>query len=123
MNLIEVTIQSLRVNPIHNKWELHFKDKDDHYLPVFLEKHQASLIGKEMRKPGSVEPVDVAIAGIDFKVDRLESVIIDDLKRGALNTRLTVKHGNKHLQVEYPVEKAIVLALREGAPIFMEEEG
>lgn len=122
MNSIEVTIQSLRVNPIHNKWELHFKDNADHYLPVFLEEHQVSLIGREMRRPGSVEPADVAIAGIDLKVYELESVIVNDLKGEILNTKLTLKHNNKHLKVDYPSEKAIVLALREGAPILMEEE-
>ena len=123
INLVEVAIQSLRVNPIHNKWELHFKDNTDHYLPVFLEEHQASLIGMEMRKPGSVEPADIAIAGIDLKVYKLESVIVDDLKGGILNTRLELKHNDRHLQVDYPAEKAIVLALKEGVPIIMEEDG
>lgn len=69
----------------------------------------------------SVEPADVAIAGIDLKVYRLESVIVNDLKRGMLNTRLELKHNNRHLQVDYPAEKAVVLALRAGAPILMEE--
>lgn len=108
---------------MHNRWELHFKDKADHYFPVFLEEHQANLIGEEMRKPGSVSSSDVAIAGIDFRVYKLESVVADDLKGGVLNTRLVLKYKNRHLQVNCPAEKAVVLALKEGVPILMEENG
>jgi bifunctional DNase/RNase len=122
MSQLGVAIRMLRINPIHNKWELMFEDKAGHYLPVFLDKGQANLIRKEMIKPGSVEPNYVVIAELDFRVDRLESVIVDDLKGGILKTKLIVHHNNKQLQLDCPAEKAIVLALREGIPILMEEK-
>ena len=122
MSEIEVTIQMLRINPIHDRWELQFKDKADHYLPVFLDESQAKLIGEEMKRPYSVAPADIAIAGIDLKVYRLESVIVDDLRGGILNTKLILKYENKHFKLTCTAEKAIVLALREGVPILMEEK-
>ena len=122
MSEIEVTIQMLRINPIHNKWELHFKDKAEHYFSVFLDESQAKLIGEEMKRPYSVALADIAIVGIDFKVYKLESVIVDDLKGGVLNTRLTLQYNNKLFQLDCSAEKAIVLALREGVPILMEEK-
>ena len=119
---VEATVQSLRVNPIHHKWELMFKDTDGHYLPVYQEEYQADLIRKEMIKPGSVEEGEITIDGIDFKIDKLKSVIVNDLKEGILNTRLTVIQNNEQLKLNYPAEKAIVLALRKGAPILMDEK-
>ena len=122
MSPIEVTIQSLRINPIHNKWQLMFENQAGHYLPVFLEESQANLIRQEMIKPGSVELGDIEIPSIDFKANRLESVIINDLKGNILKTRLIIQHDNEYLQIDCPVEKAIVLALREGVPILMEDK-
>ena len=122
MKQLELTIQSLRVNPIHNKQELMFVDDDEHYLPAYLEEYQADLIRMAMIEPGSVEGNNIAIEGIDFNIDRLEAVIVDGLKEGALNTTLHVTQRSKHIQVSCPAEKAIALALSKGVPMVMIKE-
>ncbi len=97
-------------------------DEDGHYLPAYLEEHQADLIRMAMVEPDSIEGNDIAIEGIDFEMDRLESVVIDALKEGALNTTLHVTQRSKHIQVPCPAEKAIALALSKGVPMVMIKE-
>ena len=98
-----------------------FKDETDHYLPVYPEEYQADLVREEMIKSCSEEEDGIAVDALDFNVDRLESVIVEGLKEGILNTRLIVARNNKNVKLDYPAEKAIVLALRNGVPILIEE--
>ena len=72
-----------------------------------------------MIKPYSLKLSDIAIPDIDFKANRIVSVIIDDLKKGILKTQLVLQLNDVVSQVDYPAEKAIALALKEGIPIVM----
>ena len=72
-------------------------------------------------KPNAPKERDPSLEEIDFKTSRLKSIIIDRFVDNVFYTKLIIERDNKCHELRCQTGKAIVLALRQGAPILIDE--
>ncbi len=122
MRQIKMSVESLRQSPVNNRWVLMLRDEAErHYLPVYMGEPQANLIREELVNSGSSKPSDASLAGVDFKVDRLESVTIDRFRDGIFHAKLLLDNDKGSREMECQTAQAIALALRDVVPILVNE--
>ncbi len=123
--LIEMTIKGLMVDPITNMPIVILKDKDgDRVLPIWVGIFEANAIALQIENVATPRPMthDLlrnVIADLDGQVDR---VVVSDLKDNTFYAVIHLRLGSADITVDSRPSDAIALALRVGAPIFVEED-
>ena len=121
MGQARISIESLRRSPLNNKQSLLLKDEaTERYISIYIEETEANSIRKLLTKPNAPKERDLSLEEIDFKTSRLKSVIIDRFVDNVFYTKLIVERDNGCHKLECLTGKAIVLALRQGAPILID---
>ncbi len=121
MGQARMSIESLRRSPLNNKQSLLLKDEaTERYISIYIEETEANSIRKLLTKPNAPKERDLSLEEIDFKTSRLKSVIIDRFVDNVFYTKLIVERDNGCHKLECLTGKAIVLALRQGAPILID---
>lgn len=124
MAAVEMEIESVRRNSWSDEWTVNLKEKGaERCLPVYVGSRQASLIGRELQGIGYSELEDyvLCLTGIDTANSKVESVIINRFEGNIFYAKLLLSQHDKHCEVDCPTAVALVLAVRAGAPIFVEE--
>lgn len=122
MGQVRMSIESLRRSPLNNKQSLLLKDEaTERYISIYIEETEANSIRKLLIKPNALKERGLSLEEIDFKTNRLKSIIIDRFVDNVFYTKLIIVRDNGCHKLECLTGKAIVLALREGAPILIDE--
>jgi len=122
MGQARMSIESLRRSPLNNKCSLLLEDEaTERYISIYIGESKANSIRKILTKPNAPKERDLSLEEIDFKTSRLKSIIIDRFVDNVFYTKLIIERDNKCHELRCQTGKAIVLALRQGAPILIDE--
>jgi bifunctional DNase/RNase len=122
--LIEVFVESIRVNLANYKRVVMLKDKQStRYLPIWIGHFEADAIAIPMQKVPVSRPLthDLLRQAITALGARLERVVINDLADETFFAKLILDQDGKNIEVDARPSDAIALAIRTEVPIFVEE--
>jgi bifunctional DNase/RNase len=123
--LIEVFVESIRVNMANYKRVVMLKEKHStRYLPIWIGHFEADAIAIPMQKVPVSRPLthDLLRLAISALGARLERVIINDLADETFYAKLILDQDGKAIEVDARPSDAIALAIRTEVPIFVEEK-
>ena len=122
--MIEVFVESIRVNMANYKRVVMLKEKDStRYLPIWIGHFEADAIAIPMQKVPVSRPLthDLLRSAIDTLGAKLEHIVIHDLADETFFAKLVLVQDGKSLEVDARPSDAIALAIRADVPIFVEE--
>jgi len=122
--LIEVFVESIRVNMANYKRVVMLKEKDSsRYLPIWIGHFEADAIAIPMQKVPVSRPLthDLLRLAITALGARLERVVINDLADETFFAKLILEQDGRSVEVDARPSDAIALAIRTEVPIFVEE--
>ena len=123
--MIEVVVESIRVNMANYKRVVMLKERDStRYLPIWIGHFEADAIAIPMQKVPVSRPLthDLLRSAIGALGARLEHVVINDLADETFYAKLILYHDGKSVEVDARPSDAIALAIRWEVPIFVEEK-
>src|SRR6266540_171945 len=123
--VIEVFVESIRVNMANYKRVVMLKEKDStRYLPIWIGHFEADAIAIPMQKVPVSRPLthDLLRLAIVALGAKLEKVIINDLADETFFAKLILDQDGKSVEVDARPSDAIALAIRAEVPIFVEEK-
>jgi len=125
VDIVEMTIDSLRRNELSNEWALILKEKGaERYLPIYIGPRQANIVEKLLLGVGRVDPAefDLSSAGIDIIFCKVEVVIINRFANNVFYAKLLLTpNDGKAVEVDCAPAKAVAHGIRAEAPIFADE--
>ena len=120
---IEMTIKGLMVDPVTNMPIVVLRDKtEEHSLPIWVGVHEANAIALQIENVTSPRPMthDLLRDIISNFKGVVEKVVISDLSESTFFALICIRTGGEVSVVDSRPSDAIALALRVGAPIFVE---
>jgi bifunctional DNase/RNase len=121
---VAVEIDSVRHGLWRNEWAVILKDRStERCLPIYVGQVQAEVIQGQLSNDCQSFPLNYYLSsvGIDTARSELVSVTIDHFQDNAFSAKLLLSCDDKLTEIDHPPAKSIALALREGAPLFVEE--
>ena len=122
--MIEVFVESIRVNMANYKRVVMLKEKQDgRYLPIWIGHFEADAIAIPMQNVQVSRPLthDLLRSVISALGGTVVSVVINDLADETFYAKLIVDAGGRHLEIDSRPSDAIALAVRTGVPIYVAE--
>ncbi|HXI04499.1 MAG TPA: bifunctional nuclease family protein [Candidatus Saccharimonadales bacterium] len=122
---IEMKIKGLMIDPVTNMPIIMLRDPDSEaVLPIWVGLYEANAIALQLENISTPRPMthDLLknlLAQLHAKV---EKIVITELKENTFYALIHLDQEGKALTVDSRPSDAIALALRAGAPIFVEEE-
>lgn len=123
--LIEMKVFGLAVDPITNTPIVILKDlQEEKALPIWIGLFEASAIATQLEKirlsrPMTHDLMNDALTVLDVKVIK---VVINDLKNDTFFAAIYFMKGDVDVVVDSRPSDAIAIALRAGAPIYVDEK-
>jgi bifunctional DNase/RNase len=121
---VAVEVDSVRHGLWRNEWVVILKDgSTERYLPICIGPAQAEVIQGQLSNDCQSFPLSYYLSsvGIDTVRSELVSVTIDRFQDNAFSAKLLLSYDDKLIEIDHPPTKSIALALKEGAPVFVEE--
>ncbi len=125
LQLIEMFVESIRVNMANYKRVVMLKEKDStRYLPIWIGHFEADAIAIPMQQVPVIRPLthDLLRSVIDTLGAKLQHVVIHDLADETFKAWLVLAHEGRSIEVDSRPSDAIALAIRAKVPIFVEEK-
>ena len=124
---VEMQIDSVRQAAHATEWVVLLKEqRAERYLPIYVGSPQAEAIKQALMGTPSPESADdaLSLSGIDVPLSRVESasVVVKQFEDNAFNARLLLTYQGRPYSFVYPTVRALVLGMRAGARIFVEEQ-
>lgn len=122
--MIEVFVESIRVNMANYKRVVMLKEKNDgRYLPIWIGHFEADAIAIPLQNVQVSRPLthDLLRSVLAALGARLLSVIINDLADETFYAKLILDHDGRHMEIDSRPSDAIALAVRTGVPIYVAE--
>lgn len=93
-------------------------------LPIVIGLNEASAIKLKLSGFNPPRPLthDLLHSTIEHLEANLEKIVIDRLEENTFHAKLVIRHNGKVKVVDARPSDSIALAIRAGAPIFVEEE-
>ncbi len=123
--MIEVFVESIRVNMANYKRVVMLKEKDaTRYLPIWIGHFEADAIAIPMQKVRVTRPLthDLLRSAIDTLGAKLEHVLIHNLAEETFYAKIVLTQDGRSLEVDARPSDAIALAIRAQIPIFVAEK-
>ena len=123
--LIEMKVSGLAIDPLTNTPRVILKDVEEtRAVPIWIGLFEASAIATELEKVSFSRPMthDLLhniLMTLDVKVTKIE---INDLKDNTFFANIYFLKDGANVVVDSRPSDAIALALRENAPIFVDEK-
>ena len=120
-NMIEMTVDHVRVNNVTNLRTVVLKEKEsDRYLPIWIGQTEGDAIamkldGQEMPRPMTHGIMDTMIRDLGGEV---EHVAVNGLVDDTFFAIVKVKNGENAIEFDTRPSDAIALAVNSGAPVF-----
>ena len=124
-NMIEMTVDSVRVNNVTNLRTMVLKEKgSDRYLPIWIGQTEGDAIamrleGQEIPRPLTHRIMDTMIRDMGGEVER---VVVSDLVDDTFFAVVRVRNGEEAIEFDTRPSDAIALAVYSGAPVFAAPE-
>ncbi len=122
--MIEVFVESIRVNMANYKRVVMLKDKQDgRYLPIWIGHFEADAIAIPLQNVQVSRPLthDLLRSIISALGATVVSVVINDLADETFYAKLVLDAQGRHLEIDSRPSDAIALAVRAGVPIYVAE--
>jgi len=122
--LIEVFVESIRVNMTNYKRVVMLKEKTStRYLPIWIGHFEADAIAIPMQNVPVTRPMTHDLLGgvIGQLGAKLTQVVINELADETFYAKLVIDVDGRQVEVDSRPSDAIALAIRAKVPIFVEE--
>jgi bifunctional DNase/RNase len=122
--LIEVFVESIRVNMTNYKRVVMLKEKTaSRYLPIWIGHFEADAIAIPMQNVPVSRPLTHDLLGgvIGQLGAKLARVVINELADETFYAKLIIESNGKTIEVDSRPSDAIAVAIRAKVPIFVEE--
>ncbi len=123
--IISVRVERVTLDTASNRFVVILKDEiNKRWLPIVVGPAEAQAIAIQMEEMQPPRPMthDLMKNLLDSLHAAINRVIVCDLKENTYYATIDLKKNGSHQQVDARPSDAIALALRTGAPIFVEEE-
>ncbi len=120
-DLIEVSIDSIRVSLVSPHRIVVLKDSDDRFLPIWIGPFEADAItialqGNQVARPLTHDLLKTMIreaGGVP------SHIVVNDLREDTFYARIVMELNDKHVEVDSRPSDAIALAVRFQIPIYV----
>ena len=122
--MIETVVKSIRFNRITNNRVVLLKEVNgERHLPIWIGEFEAHAIAMELQGVDSPRPLpyDLMRTMLGELNGRVDRVVVNDLSMDVFYARITVEVSGRSVDLDSRPSDAIALAVRSGAPIFVEE--
>ena len=123
--VLEMKVKGLALDPLSNMPMIILRDEEEkRSLPIWVGLFEANAIALELEKISTPRPMthDLIKNILEAVEARVQKVVVNDLRDNTFYAVLHLRMGNADITVDSRPSDAIALALRVGAPIFVEEE-
>jgi bifunctional DNase/RNase len=124
MDMVEVTIDSIRVSLMSQHRVVILKDVDsDRYLPIWIGPCEADAITVTLQEMEVSRPLthDLLKNVIGEMGGEVEYIIISDLRNDVFYARIVMAVGGKRLEIDSRPSDALALAVRLHVSVYIEE--
>lgn len=129
--MVPVTIKTLVMSPapapsviVLQPATEHFQDGKSRIVPIWIGMNEATQMGIALEKARFSRPMthDLfldALTNLDASIDH---VVISEVRGSTFFARLTIKQHDRLIDLDARPSDALALAIRQEAPLFIEEE-
>lgn len=122
---VEMKVRGLALDPLSNMPIIILRDEEEkRSLPIWVGIFEANAIALELEKIATPRPMthDLIKNIIESLEAKVAKIMVNDLRENTFFAEIHLKVGESEITVDSRPSDAIALALRVGAPIFVEEE-
>ena len=122
---LQMKIKGLMIDPVSNMPIIILKNSEQNsVLPIWVGIFEANAIAMQLENIVSPRPMthDLLKNTIDSLEAKIERVVITDLRDNTFFASIHMIRGTEVIEVDARPSDAMALALRAGAPIFVEPE-
>jgi len=122
--VIEMTIESIRMNLMNYQRVVILKEKDaDRYLPIWIGHAEADAIAVRLQEVSVARPLthDLLNNVISSLGARVESVVVNDLSNDTFFARIVLDVNGQAMEIDSRPSDALALAVRVKVPIYADE--
>ena len=123
--VLEMKVKGLALDPLSNMPMIILRDEEEkRSLPIWVGLFEANAIALELEKIPTPRPLthDLIKNILETVEARVQKVVVNDLRDNTFYAVIHLQMRGSELQVDSRPSDAIALALRVGAPIFVEED-
>ena len=123
MDMVEVTIDSIRVSLVSHHRIVVLKDDDDRYLPIWIGPYEADAItialqGNEVARPLTHDLLRNLITETGASASH---IFVSELRDEIFFARIVLDVDGRHVEVDSRPSDAIALAVRLKCPIYVSD--
>jgi hypothetical protein len=122
---VEMKVRGLALDPVSNMPIVILRDDEEkRSLPIWVGIFEANAIALELEKVSPPRPMthDLIKSLLEAVEAKVEKIVVNDLRENTFFAVIHLRLGEEELSVDSRPSDAIALALRVGAPIFVEED-
>jgi len=122
---LEMKVKGLALEPLSNMPMIILRDEEDtRWLPIWVGLFEANAIALELEKISPPRPMthDLIKKILESLDARVQKIVVNDVRDNTFYAVIHLRLGRADITVDSRPSDAIALALRVGAPIFVEEE-
>ncbi len=122
---VEMKVRGLALDPVSNMPIIILRDEEEkRSLPIWVGIFEANAIALELEKIATPRPmthdlIKNVLEAVDAKV---EKIVVNDLRENTFFALIHLRMGEEEVTVDSRPSDAIALALRAGAPIFVDDD-
>lgn len=122
---VEMKVRGLALDPLSNMPIIILRDEEEkRSLPIWVGIFEANAIALELEKIATPRPMthDLIKNILESLEAKVAKIMVNDLRENTFFAEIHLRVGSSEITVDSRPSDAIALALRVGAPIFVEEE-
>ena len=122
---VEMKVRGLALDPVSNMPIIILRDDEEkRSLPIWVGLFEANAIALELEKISTPRPMthDLIKNILESLEAKVEKIVVNDLRDNTFFALIHLRLGEEEITVDSRPSDAIALALRVGAPIFVDED-
>ena len=122
---VEMKVRGLALDPVSNMPIIILRDEEEkRSLPIWVGIFEANAIALELEKISTPRPMthDLIKNILESVEAKVEKIVVNDLRDNTFFAVIHLRLGEEEITVDSRPSDAIALALRVGAPIFVDED-
>jgi bifunctional DNase/RNase len=122
---VEMKVRGLALDPVSNTPIIILRDEEEkRSLPIWVGIFEANAIALELEKISTPRPMthDLIKNILESVEAKVEKIVVNDLRDNTFFALIHLRLGDEEITVDSRPSDAIALALRAGAPIFVDED-
>ena len=122
---VEMKVRGLALDPVSNMPIILLRDEEEkRSLPIWVGIYEANAIALELEKISTPRPMthDLIKNIVESVEAKIEKVVVNDLRDNTFFALIHLRLGEEEITVDSRPSDAIALALRAGAPIFVDDD-